>query len=46
MNGFRWSFHGTADVHMAISLGMTLAFLIGCLAIVAWMFKTGYRLRN
>ena len=46
VNGFRWSFHGTADVHMAISLGMTLAFLIGCLAIVAWMFKTGYRLRN
>jgi ABC-2 type transport system permease protein len=46
VNGFRWSFHGTADVHMAISLGMTLAFLVGCLAIVAWMFKTGYRLRN
>jgi ABC-2 type transport system permease protein len=46
VNGFRWSFHGTADVHMGISLGMTLAFLVGCLAIVAWMFKTGYRLRN
>lgn len=46
VNGFRWSFHGTADVHMGISLGMTLAFLVGCLAIVSWMFKTGYRLRN
>jgi ABC-2 type transport system permease protein len=46
VNGFRWSFHGTADVHMGISLGMTLAFLVGCLAIVTWMFKTGYRLRN
>ncbi len=46
VNGFRWSFHGTADVHMGISLGMTLLFLVGCLAIVGWMFKTGYRLRN
>ena len=46
VNGFRWSFHGTADVHMGISLGMTLLFLAGCLAIVGWMFKTGYRLRN
>ena len=46
VNGFRWSFHGTADVHMGLSLGMTLLFLAGCLAIVGWMFKTGYRLRN
>ena len=46
VNGFRWSFHGTADVHMGISLGMTFAFLAVCLAIVGWMFKTGYRLRN
>lgn len=46
VNGFRWSFHGTADVHMGISLGMTMLFLVGCLVIVGWMFKTGYRLRN
>jgi len=46
VNGFRWSFHGSADVHMGISLGMTMLFLAGCLAIVGWMFKTGYRLRN
>ena len=46
VNGFRWSFHGTADVHMGLSLGMTLLFLAGCLAIVGWMFKTGYCLRN
>ena len=46
VNGFRWSFHGTADVHMGISLGMTLLFLAACLALVGWIFKTGYRLRN
>ncbi|HEU0072089.1 MAG TPA: ABC transporter permease [Alphaproteobacteria bacterium] len=46
VNGFRWSFHGTADVHMGISLAMTFVFLAVCLAIVGWMFKTGYRLRN
>ncbi len=46
VNGFRWSFHGTADVHMGISLAMTFGFLTVCLAIVGWMFKTGYRLRN
>jgi len=46
VSGFRWSFHGTADVHMGVSLGMTLFFLALCLAVVVWIFKTGYRLRN
>ncbi len=46
VSGFRWSFFGQADVSVAASLGMTFAFLIGCLALVTWMFKTGYRLKN
>ena len=46
VNGFRWSFYGTSDVSVAVSLGMTLGFLALCLGIVAWIFKTGYRLRS
>ena len=46
VSGFRWSFFGQADVSVGASLGMTLAFLAGCLALVTWMFKTGYRLKN
>jgi ABC-2 type transport system permease protein len=46
ISGFRWSFYGVGDVSVAISLGATLGFLFLCLAIVAWMFKTGYRLKT
>jgi ABC-2 type transport system permease protein len=46
VSGFRWSFYGLADVHVGVSLAMTLAFLAICLAIVAWIFRTGYRLKN
>jgi len=46
VSGFRWSFFGTADVNIGISLGMTLVFLVVCLGIVTWIFKTGYRLKN
>jgi len=46
VSGFRWSFFGTADVNVWISLGMTLFFLAAFLAIVAWIFRTGYRLKN
>jgi ABC-2 type transport system permease protein len=46
ISGFRWSFYGTADVAVGVSLAMTLAFLGVLLAIVGWMFKTGYRLKN
>ncbi|HEX8164551.1 MAG TPA: ABC transporter permease [Beijerinckiaceae bacterium] len=46
ISGFRWSFYGIADVAVGLSLAMTLAFLAACLAIVAWMFRTGYRLKN
>ena len=44
--GFRWSFFGTSDVNIGISLAATLCFFAICLAIVAWMFKTGYRLKS
>ncbi|MGN6424432.1 MAG: ABC transporter permease [Asticcacaulis sp.] len=46
VNGFRWAFYDKADVNMAISLGMTLGFMAICIAIIAWIFKTGYRLRT
>jgi ABC-2 type transport system permease protein len=46
VSGFRWSFYGIADVHVGISLVMTLVFLGLCLTAVWWMFKTGYRLKN
>jgi ABC-2 type transport system permease protein len=46
ISGFRWSFYGVSDVSIAISLGMTLAFLAICLAIVTWIFRTGYRLKT
>jgi ABC-2 type transport system permease protein len=46
VSGFRWSFYEVADVSVAVSLSMTVAFLLACLGVVGWMFKTGYRLRN
>jgi ABC-2 type transport system permease protein len=42
---FRWSFYGTADVSVTLSLAMTVLFLILCLTAVWWIFKTGYRLK-
>jgi ABC-2 type transport system permease protein len=45
ISGFRWSFYGIADVSVSVSLAMTMGFLAICLAIVAWIFKTGYRLK-
>jgi ABC-2 type transport system permease protein len=45
VSGFRWSFYGASDVSVGISMGMTLAFLTICLAIVWWIFRTGYRLK-
>jgi ABC-2 type transport system permease protein len=46
INGFRWSFYGTSDVAVGVSLAMTLLFFALCLAVVAWMFRTGYRLKT
>lgn len=46
VSGFRWSFYGSADVSVGISLVMTVVFLGVCVAIIAWMFRTGYRLKS
>jgi ABC-2 type transport system permease protein len=46
VSGFRWSFYGLADVDVWVSLGMTCAFLAGSMAVVAWIFRTGYRLKT
>ncbi|GLU32523.1 ABC transporter permease [Trinickia caryophylli] len=46
ISGFRWSFYGIADVHVGVSLAMTAVFLAVFTAIVAWIFKTGYRLKS
>ncbi len=46
VSGFRWSFYDTADVSVGLSLAMIGLFLAICIAIVAWIFKTGYRLKS
>ena len=46
VSGFRWCFLGQADVDVGTSLGMTLAFMLASLAVVAWIFKTGWRLKR
>jgi ABC-2 type transport system permease protein len=45
ISGFRWSFYGVADVNVGISLGVTIAVLVLCTGIIAWIFRTGYRLK-
>jgi ABC-2 type transport system permease protein len=46
VSGFRWSFNEVADVNVELSLAATFGFLILCLAVVGWIFKTGYRLKS
>jgi ABC-2 type transport system permease protein len=46
ISGFRWSFYGVGDVAVGISLAATLGFLLLCLGVVAWIFRTGYRLKS
>ena len=45
VNGFRWTFYGIADVDVRLALGMTVLFLVLCIALAAWMLRTGYRLK-
>ncbi len=45
VSGLRWTFYGTADVSFGLSLGITLAFLAICVAVIAFIFRTGWRLR-
>jgi ABC-2 type transport system permease protein len=46
ISGFRWSFFEVADVSVGLSLAMICLFLVACLVLVWWMFKTGYRLKQ
>src|ERR1700730_15429061 len=46
VSGFRWSFYEIADVHVGVSVGMTILFLLTCLVVIWWIFKTGYRLKS
>jgi ABC-2 type transport system permease protein len=45
VNGLRWTFYGRADVSFAASAGLTLAFLVACVAVIGWIFRTGWRLK-
>jgi ABC-2 type transport system permease protein len=46
ISGFRWSFYGVSDISVGISLAMILGFLVLCLGLIWWIFRTGYRLKN
>jgi ABC-2 type transport system permease protein len=46
VSGFRWSFYGVSDVGVGLSLAMTLVFMLACLVVVWWIFKTGWRLKT
>ena len=46
VSAFRWSFYGTSDVNVYVSVGMTLVFLVLCLAVVRFLITTGYRLKT
>ena len=46
ISGFRWCFYDVADVDVAVSFSMTAGFMTVCLLVIAWIFKTGYRLKN
>ncbi|MES2537940.1 MAG: ABC transporter permease [Pseudomonadota bacterium] len=45
ISGFRWSFYGVSDVSVGVSVGMTLVFMLACLAAIWWIFRSGYRLK-
>jgi ABC-2 type transport system permease protein len=46
ISGFRWSFYGTSEVRVGLSLAMTLGAFAICLIVVGWIFRTGYRLKS
>jgi ABC-2 type transport system permease protein len=46
VSGFRWSFFGTSDVGVEVSLAMTFLFMAICLGVITWMFRTGYKLKS
>jgi ABC-2 type transport system permease protein len=46
INAFRWTFYGTSDVAVGLAFAITLAIFLLCLGVVAWIFRTGYRLKS
>jgi ABC-2 type transport system permease protein len=46
ISGFRWSFYGTSDVGVGLSLAMTLGFMAACLIAITIIFRTGWRLKT
>lgn len=46
ISGFRWAFFGVSDVPITISLLAIAGFTLACLAIIGWIFKTGYKIKN
>jgi len=46
VSGFRWSFFEISDVSVGISLLMVIVFLSACIGVVAWIFKSGYKLKQ
>jgi ABC-2 type transport system permease protein len=46
VSAFRWSFFGLADVNVGVSVAVIVLFLVVCMTIVWWIFKTGYRLKT
>ncbi len=46
ISGFRWSFYEISDVSVGWSIGVTCMFLVICMFVVWWIFKTGYKLKN
>jgi ABC-2 type transport system permease protein len=46
ISGFRWSFYDIADVDVRVSLGMIALFMLLCLGVICWIFKTGYKIRT
>jgi len=46
VSGFRWSFYGVSDVGVGASLGATVGFMLVCLVVIGWIFRTGYKLKS
>jgi ABC-2 type transport system permease protein len=46
ISGFRWSFYGQSDVNVVVSLTLILAIMLACLTLIAWMIRTGWRLKH
>ncbi|NDH49872.1 MAG: ABC transporter permease [Proteobacteria bacterium] len=46
VSGFRWSFYGNADVNIVLSFIMTVFFLLFCVGVIFWIFKTGYKIKS